>query len=70
MQMEWLQDGLAEAVPVCEKWPSNIKKEVAMDIRSLQKPLKEQYRNDPNASTGSCAGFSDLSARGLGSIFR
>src|SRR5713101_8499915 len=23
---------------------------VAMDIRSLQKPLKEQYRNDPNAS--------------------
>jgi uncharacterized OsmC-like protein len=24
--------------------------EVAMDIRSLQKPLKEQYRNDPNAS--------------------
>jgi len=26
------------------------KTEVAMDIRSLQKPLKEQYRNDPNAS--------------------
>jgi uncharacterized OsmC-like protein len=26
------------------------KNEVAMDIRSLQKPLKEQYRNDPNAS--------------------
>ena len=24
--------------------------EVAMDLRSLQKPLKEQYRNDPNAS--------------------
>src|SRR5712672_832091 len=24
--------------------------EVDMDIRSLQKPLKEQYRNDPNAS--------------------
>jgi uncharacterized OsmC-like protein len=24
--------------------------EVAMDIRSLQKPLKDQYRNDPNAS--------------------
>src|SRR6266702_1986630 len=23
---------------------------VAMDLRSLQKPLKEQYRNDPNAS--------------------
>jgi uncharacterized OsmC-like protein len=26
------------------------KDEVAMDLRSLQKPLKEQYRNDPNAS--------------------
>jgi uncharacterized OsmC-like protein len=26
------------------------KNEVAMDLRSLQKPLKEQYRNDPNAS--------------------
>src|SRR5712672_4185931 len=26
------------------------KNEVDMDIRSLQKPLKEQYRNDPNAS--------------------
>jgi uncharacterized OsmC-like protein len=25
-------------------------KEAEMDIRSLQKPLKEQYRNDPNAS--------------------
>jgi uncharacterized OsmC-like protein len=24
--------------------------EVAVDIRSLQKPLKEQYRNDPNTS--------------------
>src|SRR6266536_5539037 len=23
---------------------------VAMDLRSLQKPLKERYRNDPNAS--------------------
>ena len=28
----------------------NQKNEVAMDLRSLQKPLKEQYRNDPNAS--------------------
>jgi uncharacterized OsmC-like protein len=35
---------------VTEKSPSNIKDEVAMDIRSLQKPLKEQYRNNPNAS--------------------
>jgi uncharacterized OsmC-like protein len=26
------------------------KNEVAMDLRLLQKPLKEQYRNDPNAS--------------------
>src|SRR6202158_208199 len=26
------------------------KNEVAMDLRSLQKPLKEHYRNDPNAS--------------------
>ena len=26
------------------------KTEVAMDLRSLQKPLKDQYRNDPNAS--------------------
>jgi uncharacterized OsmC-like protein len=26
------------------------KDEVAMDLRSLQKPLKEQYRSDPNAS--------------------
>jgi uncharacterized OsmC-like protein len=25
-------------------------KEVRMDLRSLQKPLKEQYRNDPSAS--------------------
>ncbi len=28
----------------------NAQNEVAMDLRSLQKPLKEQYRNDPNAS--------------------
>src|SRR5580658_1644556 len=26
------------------------KDEVAMDLRSLQKPLKDQYRADPNAS--------------------
>src|SRR5437016_12978488 len=26
------------------------KDEIAMDLRSLQKPLKEQYRTDPNAS--------------------
>jgi uncharacterized OsmC-like protein len=28
----------------------NIRNGVVMDIRSLQKPLKDQYRNDPNAS--------------------
>src|ERR1700731_786845 len=28
----------------------NNKDEVDMDLRSLQKPLKEQYRSDPNAS--------------------
>src|SRR6202041_3416818 len=28
----------------------NIRNGVVMDLRSLQKPLKEQYRNDPNAS--------------------
>src|SRR5437879_10413462 len=51
MQGERLQDGLAEAAPVSEKWPrTKNKNEVAMDIRSLQKPLKDQYRNDPNAS--------------------
>jgi uncharacterized OsmC-like protein len=45
--MEWFQDRFAEAAPVSEKMADN---EVAMDLRSLQKPLKEQYRNDPNAS--------------------
>src|ERR1700683_3965339 len=28
----------------------NTRNGVVMDIRSLQKPLKDQYRNDPNAS--------------------
>jgi uncharacterized OsmC-like protein len=41
---------LGRSCPVSKKSPSNIKNEVAMDIRSLQKPLKEQYRNDPNTS--------------------
>ena len=49
MQMERLQCGLAEALPVSEIAKTK-KDEVAMDIRSLQKPLKDQYRNDPNAS--------------------
>jgi uncharacterized OsmC-like protein len=30
------------------KWKNE--NEVSMDLRSLQKPLKEQYRNNPNAS--------------------
>jgi uncharacterized OsmC-like protein len=48
MQVEQLQDSLAKAAPP-SKGP-RIKHEVDMDLRSLQKPLKEQYRNDPNAS--------------------
>src|SRR4030081_2565920 len=49
MQVERLQDGLAEAVP-SQKKMGHEKNEVAMDIRSLQKPLKDQYRTDPSAS--------------------
>lgn len=49
MQMERLQYGLAEALPVSEIAKTK-KDKVAMDIRSLQKPLKDQYRNDPSAS--------------------
>jgi uncharacterized OsmC-like protein len=45
-----LHQYLAEAVPVTGESPTNITNEVAMDLRTLQKPLKEQYRNDPNAS--------------------
>jgi uncharacterized OsmC-like protein len=50
MQMERLQDVMATNVSIREQWLSNIKREGAVDIRSLQKPFKEQYRNDPNAS--------------------
>jgi uncharacterized OsmC-like protein len=49
MGTERLQGGSAEVVPVSEKSPGK-RNEVAMDLRSLQKPLKEQYRSDPNAS--------------------
>ena len=49
MQMERLQEGLAKAAPVSENGQEQ-QIEVAMDLRSLQKPLKEKYRNDPNAS--------------------
>jgi hypothetical protein len=50
IQTDQLQDGKAGAVWPREWWSSKRKNEVAMDIRSLQKPLKEQYRNDPNTS--------------------
>jgi uncharacterized OsmC-like protein len=45
MEMGWLQDGWARTVPGIKKKGRGV-----MDIRSLQKPLKEQYRNDPNTS--------------------
>src|SRR5437660_11001446 len=41
------QDRLAKAARSQRKIERN---EVSMDIRSPQKPLKEQYRSDPNAS--------------------
>jgi uncharacterized OsmC-like protein len=52
MQRERLQNGLAETVPLAKNGKELRTKgnEVRMDIRTLQKPLKEQYRNDPNAS--------------------
>jgi uncharacterized OsmC-like protein len=37
-------------VPRSAKNGREEKNEVAMDLRSLQKPLKERYRNDPSAS--------------------
>src|SRR6266849_1144783 len=36
-------------LPLREKCPRT-KNEAAMDLRSLQKPLKDQYRTDPNSS--------------------
>jgi len=47
MQFERLQDGLAKLLLSAR---NGMKEEVAMDLRSLQKPLKDQYRNDPSAS--------------------
>jgi uncharacterized OsmC-like protein len=47
MQMERLQDSVAEAQ---RKLAKNKTDEVDMDLRSLQKPLKDQYRSDPNTS--------------------
>jgi uncharacterized OsmC-like protein len=49
MRPERLQDGLTEVALVSENDQAQ-KDKVAMDLRSLQKPLKEQYRNDPTAS--------------------
>jgi uncharacterized OsmC-like protein len=49
MRPERLQDDLTEVALVSENDQAQ-KNEVAMDLRSLQKPLKEQYRNDPTAS--------------------
>jgi uncharacterized OsmC-like protein len=49
MRLERLQDGLTEVALVSENDQAQ-KHEVAMDLRSLQKPLKEQYRKDPSAS--------------------
>ena len=49
MRPERLQDDLTEVALVSENDQAQ-KDEVAMDLRALQKPLKEQYRNDPNAS--------------------
>src|SRR6266850_2191990 len=37
-------------LPLPAKYGQEQQIEVAMDLRSLQKPLKEQYRKDPNAS--------------------
>jgi uncharacterized OsmC-like protein len=48
MQLEWLQ--ARRTRQSCPESAKNRKNEVSMDLRSLQKPLKEQYRNDPNAS--------------------
>jgi len=48
MGHEPLQHGSAKT-PL-ENSPGNKGNEVAMDIRTLQKPLKEQYRSDPQAS--------------------
>src|SRR5437899_5896761 len=48
MQLEWLQ--ARRTSQSCPESAKNRKNEVSMDLRSLQKPLKEKYRNDPNAS--------------------
>jgi uncharacterized OsmC-like protein len=49
MRLAPLQDSMPE-LPSLAKDGQEHRTEFAMDLRSLQKPLKEQYRNDPNAS--------------------
>ena len=47
------QSGLAKtagAGKIVENYKIKQKDEIAMDLRSLQKPLKDQYRNHPSAS--------------------
>jgi uncharacterized OsmC-like protein len=46
--LERLQGGMAGSR--LGQLAKNKMNEVAMDLRSVQKPLKEQYRNDPNTS--------------------
>src|SRR6202046_5510600 len=48
MQFECLQTQLQKLRQNFEE--KLAQNEVAMDLRSLQKPLKEQYRSDPNSS--------------------
>jgi uncharacterized OsmC-like protein len=48
IDMERLQGGIAGSR--FGQLGQETRNEIAMDIRSLQKPLKEQYRNEPNTS--------------------
>jgi uncharacterized OsmC-like protein len=50
MQGGQLQDSLTVLPVFFFDAVDNKNNEVAMDIRSLQKPFKDQYRNDPHAS--------------------
>jgi uncharacterized OsmC-like protein len=51
IRMDRLQDARPESRSrLASGWSHKTENEVAVDIRSLQKPLKEQYRNDPNTS--------------------
>jgi uncharacterized OsmC-like protein len=51
MRVQTASIQLGRSFPVIErKTATNQKDEIAMDLRSLQKPLKEQYRTDPESS--------------------